>query len=69
LLVVPAVLVSAGTTSEVPAAMAAAYRGVVVFGQATLWSVIAGAHASFGVPATGTERTEALDSESGYPSD
>lgn len=34
-----------GTTGEVPAGMAAVYRGVVVFGQVWLWVVLAGAHA------------------------
>lgn len=53
LLAVPvAVAPTTATASEMPAAMAAAYRGFVVFGQATLWFVLASVHAWLGVPSS-----------------
>jgi len=43
---------TAGATGAVPAEMAFAYRGFVVFGQATLWFVLASVHAWLGVPSS-----------------
>ncbi len=43
---------TAGATGAVPAEMALAYRGFVVFGQATLWFVLASVHAWLGVPSS-----------------
>lgn len=51
LLAIPVVAApAAGATGEVPAEMALAYRGFVVFGQATLWFFLASVHVWLGVP-------------------
>jgi Probable cobalt transporter subunit (CbtA). len=47
-----AVAPSTGVTGEVTAEMALAYRGFVIFGQATLWFVLASVHAWLGVPSS-----------------
>ena len=50
LLAVPAAVAPTTTAGDLPAGMAAAYRGFVVFGQATLWFVLASVHAWLGTP-------------------
>jgi len=51
LLAVPvAVAPATAAAGDAPAGMVAAYRGFVVFGQATLWFVLASAHAWLGTP-------------------
>ncbi len=49
-LVAASLLVSIPVAGEVPAAMATAYRGVAIFGQAMLWIVLASVHAWLGTP-------------------
>jgi len=49
---IPAAFVQLPTTGEVPTAMTTAHRGVVVFGQVTLWVVLASVHAWLGTPDT-----------------
>ncbi|WP_225334383.1 CbtA family protein [Halomicrobium urmianum] len=62
LLSAPVVLAPANPThGHVPAALAAAYRWTVVFGQATLWATIAVVHARLGEP-------ELTAADAGYPS-
>jgi Probable cobalt transporter subunit (CbtA). len=50
LLAVPAAVAPTATAGDLPAAVTAAYRGFVVFGQATLWFVLASVHAWLGTP-------------------
>jgi len=45
-----AVAPTTAAAGDTPAGMVAAYRGFVVFGQATLWFVLASAHAWLGTP-------------------
>ncbi|GGN90902.1 CbtA family protein [Haloarcula pellucida] len=53
LLAVPVVLAPANPVhGDVPAALVAAYRWTVVFGQALLWATLAAVHAWLGDPAT-----------------
>ncbi|QIO21102.1 CbtA family protein [Haloarcula sp. JP-L23] len=53
LLAVPVVLAPANPVhGDVPAALVAAYRWTVVFGQALLWATLAAVHAWLGEPAT-----------------
>jgi hypothetical protein len=60
LLAVPVVLAPANPVhGDVPAALVAAYRWTVVFGQLLLWASIAGVHAWLGD--SGTRATEELD--------
>jgi hypothetical protein len=49
-LAVPAAAAPATTTGAVPAGMTAVYQGVVVFGQVTLWFVLASVHAWLSAP-------------------
>jgi len=59
LLAVPVALAPANPVSgAVPAALAAAYRWTVVFGQLLLWATIAGVHTWLGEPAVITEDVE-----------
>jgi len=59
LLAVPVMLAPANPTSgEVPAALAAAYRWTVVFGQLILWATVAGVHAWLGEPTLATEELD-----------
>ncbi len=50
LLAIPAAVAPTATAGDLPTGMAAAYRGFVVFGQATLWFVLASVHAWLGTP-------------------
>lgn len=69
LLAVPALAFSVPTTGDVPAAMTVAYRGFVVFGQATLWFVLASAHAWLGDARSPAATDEFAPDGATYPSD
>jgi predicted cobalt transporter CbtA len=59
LLAVPVLLAPANpVTSDVPAALAAAYRWTGVFGQLTMWAAIGGVHAWLGDPELATEEID-----------
>jgi len=59
LLAVPVLVAPSNpVTSQVPAALTAAYRWTVVFGQLAMWATIASVHAWLGDPAFATEEVD-----------
>jgi hypothetical protein len=69
LLAVPAAFAPTTTGGDVPASMAAVYRGFVVFGQAGLWFVLASAHAWLGTRGSASSPTAELPVDEGHSAD